>query len=98
MSKEPVFVSIVSEDAAYNNLSGEYIFHSIQNKAAAYVRNGRVFNPNPELCYSNSSWYVGFNSLKLSDEKMRYWLKLQTQGLLYFIAYWTYNNNNQKRI
>ena len=86
MSKEPVFVSIVGEDTVYNNLSGEYIFNSIKNKAAVYVRNGRVFDKNPELCYVNSFWYVA-NRPKLPNERMHFWLKLQTQGLLYLIAY-----------
>ena len=40
MSKEPVFVSIVSEAAVYNDISGKFIFHSMKNKTGAYVRDG----------------------------------------------------------
>jgi len=88
VSKEPVFISFVSEAASYNKLSGKYIFHSIKNKAVAYVRDGRVFNTNRKvsLVYQNPFWYVAYN-FESSDENIQHCLKLQTQGLLYLIAY-----------
>ena len=96
MSKEPVFISFAPAEAgSYDKLSGKYIFHSIKNKAVAYERDGRVFSKNSKvsLIYQKSSWYFA-TDLETSDEKIHYWLKLQTQGLFYLIAYWTYYNIN----
>ena len=85
MSKEPVFVSIVSEAAVYNNISGKFIFHSMKNKAGAYVRDGEKvpkFNTIPVLRYQKPYWFVA-DSLESVNDRFHYWLKLQTQGLLY---------------
>ena len=80
-----------------------FIFHSMKNKTGAYVRDGdkdfmvSKFKTIPVLRYQKPFWFVG-DSLESVNDGFHYWLKLQTQGLLYLIAYWTYNNNNQKRI
>ena len=80
MSKEPVFVSIVCEDAQFNNLSGKYNFHSIKNKAVEYVRDGgkvSLFEPDPYfLSYGDKKW-------RLKSTENAYWIKLETKGMYY---------------
>ena len=40
LSKQPIFISIVTDDPDVNKLSGKYNFHSLKNNAAAFVRDG----------------------------------------------------------
>ena len=84
-----MFVSVVSEARDYNYLSGKYNFHSIKNKTVVYVRDEcitRGYNTNPVLRYQKPFWYVA-DIIGSSNEKFHYWLKLETQGLLYNITY-----------
>ena len=81
-----MFVSIVCEDKRLNKLSGRYNFHSIKNKAVAYVRDGEkveYFDSYPYyLCYEQNRWRIqGANRFKSKDENERCWIRLKTQGL-----------------
>ena len=90
MSKEPVFVSILGEDERFNDLSGKYNFHSIKNKAAAYVREGgklNFFKPHPYfLCFLQNQWCIqSIDQFKSTDyEKAnQFWICVDTQGMKY---------------
>lgn len=88
MSKEPVFVSIVSEDERFNEVSGKHNFHSIKNKAVAYVREGdklRSFKTPPYyLSYKMDGWLI--QSADDFASNSVYWIRLTTKGLQYNIA------------
>ena len=89
MSKEPVFVSIVSEDERFNEVSGKHNFHSIKNKAVAYVREGdklRSFTSPPYyLSYNKTDWWL-IQSADDFASTSDFWIRLTTKGLQYNIA------------
>ena len=78
-----MFISIVCEDVDFNNLSGKYNFHSINNNAAVYMRDGekiKKFDPHPYyLAYQGGFWVI--QDSESFDSQGGSWLKLKTKGL-----------------
>lgn len=90
VSKQPIFISIQSEDTRlYNNLSGKYYFHSVKNNAAAFVREeGQLKNfdspPYYLAYYDASSYHDGVwlfqpsaDFIENTDEG---WIYIETKG------------------
>ena len=84
MSKQPIYISIASEDTAFTTLSGKYNFHSIRNNAAAFVRDGYAlghFDPFPYyLAYSGKAWDIQ-DSDSFNNTKPITWITITTKGL-----------------
>lgn len=88
VSKQPIFISILTEHPEKNKLSGKYNFHSIQNNAAVFVTDGtkieKLSGPYPYyLAYNNGIWNLQdsdyFEEIKGKGEGGG-WLKLSTKG------------------
>ena len=84
VSKQPIFISIQSEDTRlYNNLSGKYYFHSVKNNAAAFVREeGQLKNfdsPPYYLAYYDGVWYFQ-GSADFNENTDGGWICIKTKG------------------
>ena len=88
LSKQPIFISIVTQDPDVNKLSGKYNFHSVKNNAAAFVRDGPKIEKNSwaypyYLAYKNNFWNLQdaeyFDEIK-GKVKGGGWLALCTKG------------------
>ena len=90
VSKEPIFISIATENATTNKLSGKYNFHSVKNNAAVFVSDGpkiEKLGPYPYyLAYHSKYWNL--QSADYFEKGDGGWLALCTEGfrLKIFIA------------
>ena len=88
VSKQPIFISIATEKPDVNKLSGKYIFHSLKNNAAVFVRDGpkieTVASPYPYyLAYNNKFWNLqdaDFFEEREGNGLGGGWLALRTKG------------------
>ena len=85
LPKKPIYIHVEAEDAKKCQLSGKFNFHSVNNNAAAFVRDGdklKTFDPYPYILgYTDDGWYIQDIDSFL-DEVPAGWMMLATKGFL----------------
>lgn len=92
VSKQSIYLDIdFVTGSKLHLLSGEYKFHSLQNKTSAFIREGdKILNFNHPyyLSYDNEAWCLRDERFLKSSEmaKVGIWMKLFTKGCVLIVC------------
>ena len=74
-----------SDEPKIHLLSGQFIFHSVRSRAAAFIRDGGKldgFGPYPYLLvHIDDGWYIQ-DAKAFEDKKGGGWIRLRTKGFV----------------